>query len=93
MYTFFVVVIPFCKLAKMAPITTIATTFDSTKLFFKMWVRHHGLPQFIISDRNAKFTMGFLKHLFRKVMMKLLFNMAFHPQINGQIERVNGVLS
>ncbi len=93
MYTIFVVIIQFCKLAKMAPITTIATTFDSAKLFFNMWVRHHGLPQFIISDRDVKFTTGFLKHLFQKVTMKLLFNMAFHPQINGQIERVNGVLS
>jgi len=93
MYAIFVVVVQFCKLAKVAPITTIATTFDSAKLFFNMWVKHDELPQFIISDRDAKLTTGFLKHLFRKVTMKLLFNMAFHPQINGQIERVNGVLS
>jgi hypothetical protein len=52
-----IVVNQFSKLAKMAPTKTIMT-FDSTKLFFDMWVKHHGMPQFIVSDRNAKFTMG-----------------------------------
>jgi hypothetical protein len=60
----FVVVDRFSKLAKMAPIKTITTTFDSVKLFFDMWVRHHMMPQFIISDRDAKFMTGFYKHLF-----------------------------
>jgi hypothetical protein len=58
-----------------------------------MWVKHHGMPQFIVSDRNVKFTVGFWKHLFRKVGEKLLFNMTFHAQINGQTKRVNGVLN
>jgi hypothetical protein len=88
-----VVVNQFRKLAKMAPIKTIATTFDSTKLFFDMWVKHHRMPQFIINDKNVKFTVNFLKHLFQKVGMKLLFNMTFHPRTDGQIKRVNGVLN
>jgi hypothetical protein len=29
-----------------------------------MWVRHHDMPQFIISDRDIKFTMGVWKHVF-----------------------------
>jgi hypothetical protein len=37
--------------------------------------------------------MGFRDHLFRKVGMKLLFNITSHQQTNGQIERVNGVLN
>jgi hypothetical protein len=32
------------KLEKMAPTKMITTTFDSTKLFFNMWVKHHGIP-------------------------------------------------
>jgi hypothetical protein len=39
----------FFKLAKMAPTKTIVTTFDFVKLFFDMWVKHHGMPQFIVS--------------------------------------------
>ncbi len=40
----FVVVDQFSKLAKMAPTKMITTTFDLAKLFFNMWVRHHGIP-------------------------------------------------
>jgi hypothetical protein len=67
------------------------TTFDWTKLFFDMWVKHHGMPQFIVNDGDAKFMMGFWKHLFQNVGTKLSINMTFHPQTNGQIERFNGV--
>ncbi len=31
----------------------IATTFNSTKLFDDMWVRHHGMLQFIINDKET----------------------------------------
>jgi hypothetical protein len=54
-----VVVDQFSKLAKMAPTKTITTTFDSTKSLFDMWVRHHVMPQFIISDRDVKFMTSF----------------------------------
>jgi translation initiation factor 2 beta subunit (eIF-2beta)/eIF-5 len=52
------------KLAKMASTKMIATTFDLAKLFFNVWVKHHGVPQFIVNDRDIKFTVGFWKHLF-----------------------------
>jgi hypothetical protein len=55
----FMVVNQLSKLTKMAPIKIIITTFDSTKLFFNMHVKHHGMPQFIVSDRDVKFTMKF----------------------------------
>jgi hypothetical protein len=32
------------KLAKMTPTKMITTTFDLAKLFFNMWVKHHGIP-------------------------------------------------
>jgi hypothetical protein len=57
MDTILMVVDRFSKLAKMAPTKTIAT-FDSTKKFFDMWARHHGMPKFTVNDRNAKFMAG-----------------------------------
>lgn len=57
MDTILMVVNRLSKLAKMVPTKTIAT-FDSTKNFFDMWAKHHGMPKFIVSDRNAKFTAG-----------------------------------
>jgi hypothetical protein len=47
------------KLAKMVPTKTIVTTFDLSKLFFDMWVTHQGMSQFIVSDKDIKFTMSF----------------------------------
>jgi hypothetical protein len=77
----------------MALIKTIVITFDSMTLLFDMWVRHNGMFQFIVSDRDAKLTMGFWKHLFENVDTKLSFNMTFHSQTDGQTDRVNGVLN
>ncbi len=45
----------FSKLETMVPIKMIMTSFDSTKLFFDMWVRHDEMPEFIISDKDTKF--------------------------------------
>ncbi len=78
----------FSKLAKLAPTKMITTTFDSTKLLFDMWFKHHGMPQFIMTDRDTKFIACFWKHLFQKVGT-MSFSTPFHPQINGQIKRVN----
>jgi hypothetical protein len=63
----------------------IMITCDSVKLFFDMWIRHHRMPQNIISDRDTLVLEGGDKIV--------IFSMIFHPQTDGQIERVNGVLN
>jgi hypothetical protein len=42
----------------------ITIIFYSLKLFFNMWVKHHGMLQFIVSEKDVKFMIGFWKHLF-----------------------------
>ena len=54
--------------------------------------RLRGLPKEIIFDRDTKFTSNFWKSLFAYLGAKLNFNTAYHPQIDGQTERVNQVL-
>ena len=49
-------------------------------------------PEAIISDRDVKFTSNFWKGLFADLGTKLKFSTAYHPQTDGQIERVNQVL-
>ncbi len=80
-----VVIDRFSKLAKLPPTKMI----NSTKVFFDMWFKHHGMPQFIMNDRDTKFITCFWKHLFQNMGTKLSFSTPFHPQINGQIKRVN----
>jgi hypothetical protein len=52
----------------------------------------HDMPKEIISDSDTKFTSRFWKYLMAGFETKLLFTTTYHPQIDGQTERVNQVL-
>ena len=52
----------------------------------------HGFPKAIISDRDAKFTSNLGNGLFQELVTELNFNIAYHPQMDGNTERVNQVL-
>jgi len=55
-------------------------------------VRLHGILKKIVSDRDANFTSRFWKELFVGSGIELAFNTTYHPQIDGQSERVNKIL-
>ncbi|GJP83665.1 hypothetical protein CLOP_g13794 [Closterium sp. NIES-67] len=65
------------------------TAEQTAQLFIANVIRLHGLPSAIISDRNPKFTSNFWRHLWDKFGTKLQFSSAYHPQTDGQTERVN----
>ena len=52
----------------------------------------HGIPKVIILDKDPKFTCNFWKSLFKGLNTTLNFSTSFHPQTDGQTERVNQVL-
>ena len=83
------------KLSKMvhfAPTNTTCTASDLAHITFNTIVRHHGFPQSIISDRDARFTSEFWTQLWANTNTKLDMSTAYHPQSDGQTERVNRVL-
>ena len=55
-------------------------------------VRLHGVHVSIISDRDARFTSKFWNGLQLALGTRLYFSIAFHPQIDGQTERLNKIL-
>jgi RNase H-like domain found in reverse transcriptase/Reverse transcriptase (RNA-dependent DNA polymerase)/Integrase zinc binding domain/Chromo (CHRromatin Organisation MOdifier) domain/Integrase core domain len=87
-----VIVDRFSKMAHFIPLPTVNKTEDLAKLFLNSVWKHHGLPDDIVSDRDSKFISHFWQSLMDLLSVKLNLSTAFHPQTDGQTERVNQVL-
>ena len=61
-------------------------------LFLKHMWKYHGLPQSIISDRGSQFIIDFWKFLCKKLGITAQLSTAWHPETDGQTERINGVM-
>jgi hypothetical protein len=55
-------------------------------------VQTHGLPNSIISDRGSLFTSKFWTHIMGALGTTRNLSMAFHPETDGQTERVNAIM-
>ncbi|MCO5583817.1 hypothetical protein L7F22_037731 [Adiantum nelumboides] len=82
----------FSKMAHFIPCKKTASAPDIASLFVQHIFRIHGLPRSIISDRDPKFIGHFWTSLFKSLGTNLLFNSAYHPQTDGQTERINQIL-
>ena len=83
------------KLSKVAHFISVKTTYKDANIddiFLKQIFRLYGIPKVIISDRDPKFIGNFWRFLFKGLNTKLNFSTYFHPQTDGQTERVNQVL-
>ena len=89
-----VIVDRFTKYAHFIPLKTHTSnpTKELAKAFAKEIWRLHGLPIEIVSDRDSRFTSHFWAELMDHLGVKLKMSTAFHPQTDGQTERVNGIL-
>jgi len=72
----------------------IATTEKTSvkglaKLFRDHVWKLHGLPESIVSDRGVQFAAGMMKELNNLLGIQTKLSTAYHPQTNGQTERVN----
>jgi transposase InsO family protein len=52
----------------------------------------HGVLKKIVSDRGTQFTSKFWERLHKTLDNQLRFSSAYHPQTDGQTERVNQIL-
>ena len=67
---------------------TITTNQTSQLLMDNVWKRM-GFPLTIISDRGPQFAAQVTQELWRKLGIKQKLSTAFHPQTDGESERVN----
>jgi hypothetical protein len=87
-----VVVDRLTKYAHFLPLHHPYTATSVSKLFVDQIVRLHGVPLTITSDRDKIFTSHFWKDLFKAMGTVLQYSTAYHPQTDGQSERVNQCL-
>nr|AAX95143.1 retrotransposon protein, putative, Ty3-gypsy sub-class [Oryza sativa Japonica Group]ABA92434.1 retrotransposon protein, putative, Ty3-gypsy subclass [Oryza sativa Japonica Group] len=81
------------RLTKVAHFIPIKTTYSGSRLaelYMARIVCLHGVPKKIVSDRGSQFTSNFWKKLQEEMGSKLNFSTAYHPQTDGQTERVFG---
>lgn len=87
-----VVVDRLTKMVHFLPTFDTATAEDTAALFRDRVFCLHGMPQSIVSDRDVKFTSAFWQELHRILGVSLNMSTAYHPQTDGQTERMNRVL-
>ena len=88
----FVVVDKLTKMVHLMPTTTQATAAQTAKLYADNVWKLHGVPEVIVSDRDPLFTSNFTRSLCQLIGTKQAMSTAYHPQTDGQTERVNRVL-
>jgi len=77
------------KRAHFIPTHTTVTAEGAARLFlYQVW-KLHGLLKCVILDRRPQFIAHFTSELYRLPGIKLASSTAWHPQTNGQMERVN----
>ncbi|KAJ4814811.1 polyprotein [Rhynchospora pubera] len=87
-----VVVDRFTKYAHFLGLHHPYTAKEVAQLFLNQIYKLHGLPLTIITDRDPLFTSKFWKCIMEGLGVKLNYSTAYHPQTDGQTERVNQCL-
>lgn len=84
-----VVVDSFTKYAHFLTLAHPFTAAGVAQLFLDQVYCLHGLPDSIVSDRDRIFTSHFWDELLRLAGVNLRMSSSYHPQSDGQTERLN----
>ena len=83
------------RLTKTAHFIPVHTTYYAKKyadIYIDQIVHLHGVPKTIIFYRGAQFIACFWEQLQESLGTKLIRSSAYHPQTDGQTERINQIL-
>ncbi|MBW0545782.1 hypothetical protein O181_085497 [Austropuccinia psidii MF-1] len=87
-----VVVDRFSKMAILIPTYGSITALDLAQIFISNVFSKHGLPVSTVSDRGSLFVSSFWTQLFKQLKISRDLSTAFHPETDGQTERVYQIL-
>ena len=80
------------RLSKMIiaiPTNMDLTVYGAARLFRDHVWSKHGLPKKVISDRGPQFAAQFMRDLHKLMGVTANISTAYHPQTDGQTERIN----
>ena len=77
------------KRVHFIPMHTTVTVEGAARLFLHYVWKLHGLLKHVVSDRGPQFMALFTKELYRLLGIQISSSTAWHPQMDGQTERVN----
>lgn len=80
------------KMTHFAPCKKTVTATELAEIFLREVVRLHGFQKNLVMDRDTRFTSQFFQDVCRMFGTKLNMSTAFHPQTDGQTERMNRIL-
>jgi len=83
------------RLTKMRHLIACHTTINPSevgRLYLQNVWKHHGIPMYVTSDRGTQFTAQFWQSLLRHLKMKGRMSTPYHPETDGQTERLNAVM-
>ena len=77
------------RLSKMTHFVATMLAEGLARLFRDNVWKLHGLPESVVSDRGPQFAAELTKELNKMLGIKTKLSTAFHPQTDGQTERMN----
>lgn len=89
MITIFTIIDCFSKTCQLIPLRKLPTAFQTAQLLIKHVFRLHGIPQEILNDRGPQITSQVWKHFCSALEAKVTLTSGYHPQSNGQTERMS----
>ena len=87
-----VVVDRLSKMSHYIPTSTDVNSKGIAQLYFDHIFRLHGIPNSVVSDRGTQFISEFTRALCALTGTKQNLSTSFHPQTDGQTERINALV-
>jgi hypothetical protein len=81
----------FTKMAHFIPLSK-KNSPTVARAYLEIGWKYHGFPEDVVSDRDGSFTGQYFTDLYNYLGIKRSMSTAFHPETDGQTERINQVI-
>ncbi|KAI2647066.1 Transposon Tf2-6 polyprotein [Labeo rohita] len=83
----------FSKGCRFIPFPKLPSAMETAEALCNAVFRFYGLPEDIVSDRGPQFTSRLWSSFFRLLGVNVSLTSGYHPEANGQVERLNQELT